>query len=163
MTQKTNTGDICCPRFDPAPWEEAINVWEAKKFIKASVRTIFYMPLNFGSVIRKLDAQLRKAGKNLSDNVCLSDHTSQWNMDIYVSVDEDIAGLKTVELSGTFLSKVYEGSFKETRSWCSNFEAFAKNKGYKTIRMFMWYTTCPKCAKKYRKNYVVIIAQVEKA
>jgi len=24
----------------------------------------------------------------------------------------------------------------------------------------MWYTTCPKCAKKYGKNYVVIIAEV---
>jgi hypothetical protein len=24
----------------------------------------------------------------------------------------------------------------------------------------MWYTTCPKCAQKYGKNYVVIIAQV---
>jgi hypothetical protein len=27
------------------------------------------------------------------------------------------------------------------------------------LRMYQWYTTCPKCAKKYGKNYVVIIAQ----
>jgi len=25
----------------------------------------------------------------------------------------------------------------------------------------MWYTTCPKCAKVYGKNYVVTIAEVE--
>ncbi|WP_369688185.1 hydrolase [Anaerophaga thermohalophila] len=23
----------------------------------------------------------------------------------------------------------------------------------------MWYTTCPKCAKKYGKNYVAIVGQ----
>ncbi len=27
-------------------------------------------------------------------------------------------------------------------------------------RNFNYYTTCPKCAKKYGKNYVVILAQV---
>jgi hypothetical protein len=25
---------------------------------------------------------------------------------------------------------------------------------------YMWYTTCPKCAKKYGKNYVVVVGQV---
>ena len=27
-------------------------------------------------------------------------------------------------------------------------------------KMLEWYTTCPKCAKAYGKNYVVIIAEV---
>jgi hypothetical protein len=26
--------------------------------------------------------------------------------------------------------------------------------------MYFFYTTCPKCAKKYGKNYVVILAQI---
>ena len=163
MTQKTKENDICCPRFDPELWDEIITVWEGKKFIKAKVCTVFYMPLNFGSVMRKLDSQLRKAGKSLGDSICLSDHTSKWNMDIYLSVDEIIPGLETVDMSGTFLSKVYEGHFKETGAWRSDFETFSKGKGYKAIKSYMWYTTCPKCAKKYGKNYVVIIAKVEKA
>jgi hypothetical protein len=28
--------------------------------------------------------------------------------------------------------------------------------------MYMWYTTCPKCAKVYGKNYVVILAKTIK-
>ena len=28
-------------------------------------------------------------------------------------------------------------------------------------KMYMWYTTCPGCAKKYGKNYVVIISEVK--
>jgi hypothetical protein len=59
------------------------------------------------------------------------------------------------------LSKVYEGPFKDTKKWCDDFEAYAKEQGYEIKKWFMWYTTCPKCAKKYGKNYVVIIAEIE--
>jgi hypothetical protein len=34
-------------------------------------------------------------------------------------------------------------------------------KSYKIKKWYMWYTTCPKCAKKYGKNYVVVIAEIE--
>jgi len=37
---------------------------------------------------------------------------------------------------------------------------FVKRKGKVLQRMFFFYTTCPKCAKKWGKNYVVILAQV---
>jgi len=29
----------------------------------------------------------------------------------------------------------------------------------KIEKMYMWYTTCPECAKKYGKNYIVKIAK----
>jgi hypothetical protein len=28
-------------------------------------------------------------------------------------------------------------------------------------KWYMWYTTCPKCAKKYGKNYVAILAETD--
>jgi len=28
-------------------------------------------------------------------------------------------------------------------------------------KQYMWYTTCPKCAQKWGKNYVVIVGQIE--
>jgi len=39
--------------------------------------------------------------------------------------------------------------------------SIAKTNGFTIKKWYMWYTTCPKCAKKYGKNYVVIICQVE--
>ena len=30
------------------------------------------------------------------------------------------------------------------------------------FKTFMWYTTCPKYAKKYGNNYVVFVAEIEK-
>lgn len=150
----------CCPRFDPKPWDGTLFEWNNKKFIKETVSTLFHMPLNFGGVMKKLDEKVREAHASIPDGVCLSDHTSKWNMNVYLAVDKEIPGAEIMTLSGRFLSKVYEGPFQDTGKWCKDFEQFASNKGVAIAKWYMWYTTCPKCAKKYGKNYVVIIALI---
>jgi len=162
MTQKSNENDICCPEFDPIPWEGKVFDWKNKKFIKDNVFTIFYMPVNFGGVMRKLDKKVRDANAEITDWMGLSDHTSKWNMDIYLAVDKEIPGAQNTTMSGTFVSKVYEGPFSDTGKWHKNFEAWSNSQGHKTGKIYMWYTTCPKCAKKYGKNYVVIVAETKK-
>ena len=151
----------CCPKFDPAPWNEQIHDWSVKKFIKAPVKTFFFMPINFGGVIKKLNEIVDKADATTPDWMFLSHHISKFKMDLYLAVDKNVPGAENVTLTGTFLSKVYEGNFKDTGKWMQDFEAYAKGRNYKIDQLFMWYTTCPKCAKKYGKNYVVIIARVE--
>jgi len=81
--------------------------------------------------------------------------------DICLSVDKGIPGLENVTLSGKFFSKVYEGDFKETGNWYKDFESLVNSKGMSIKKWFMRYTTCPKCAKKYGRNYVVVIGRVE--
>jgi hypothetical protein len=161
MTTEQNMDSICCPEFDPAPWDDKIIEWDQKAFIKSKVCTLFYMPLNFGSVMKKLDKKVKQAGAQMTDYLCLSDHTSQWNMDLYLAVDKVVPGIANTTLSGKYYSKVYEGPFKDTGKWCKDYENIAKSKGLAVKKWYMWYTTCPKCAKKYGKNYVVIISQVE--
>lgn len=148
---------VCCPKFDPAPWDEKIFQWQGKRFIKDRVFTFFYMPVTFGKVMRALDEKVRKSGAMMPDRLCLSDHTSKWNMDVYLSVDREIPGVENITISGDFLSKVYEGPFKDTGKWCRDFEGYAERRNLKINKWYMWYTTCPKCAKEYGKNYVVII------
>jgi len=76
-------------------------------------------------------------------------------------VDKEVQGAKNITLSGKYLSKVYEGDFRDTKKWCDDFETWVKEKNSKVKKWYMWYTTCPKCAKKYGNNYVVIIGEVE--
>lgn len=159
MEKQNNTE--CCPKFDPAPWDEKVLEWSDKNFIKDKVYTFFYMPLNFGQVVRRMTAKIDAAGANALDWMSLSDHTSKWNMDLYVAVDNEVPGAENVTLSGRFLSKVYEGDFKDTGKWCKDFEKYAKEKGYTVEKWYMWYTTCPTCAKKYGKNYVVVIGKIK--
>ena len=151
----------CCPKFNPTPWDGRIIRMENKKFIKDKVFSIFYIPINFGQVMKRLDSKVKKAGASVPNFLCLSDHTSKWKMDVYLAVDREVADAENVTMSGKFLSKVYEGEFKDTKKWCDDFEKYAKEKGFSIGKMYKWYTTCPKCAKKYGKNYVVIMGKVE--
>jgi hypothetical protein len=154
------TGFECCPPFDPEKWQEKTFEWKEKKFIKDQVFTLFYMPLNFGRVMRRLDKKVRQADLAMPDYLCLSDHTSKWNMDVLLAVDKEVPNANNTTLSGKFISKVYEGDFKETDSWSKDFENYVKGMNQEIRKWYMWYTTCPRCAKKYGKNYVAILGEV---
>jgi hypothetical protein len=161
MKKTETTLQECCPPFDPEPWDDITQEWDNKLFVKEKVCTFFYIPLNFGRKMRMLDRMVRKAGGTFSDNLCLSDHTSKWNMDVYLGVEREIPGLRNTTLSGKYYSRVYEGPVNETGKWCTDFERAAAERGMKIEKWYMWYTTCPECARKYGKNYTVIVCQVE--
>lgn len=160
MTTQANSDSICCPEFNPEPWDDKIHEWKDKKFVKTRVRTLFYMPVNFGRVMKRLDQKIRAAGVAIPDQLGLSDHTSKWNMDIYLAVNKDVPELENTTLSGKFYSKVYEGPYQNTGKWTEDYKNIVKSKGFDIRKWYMWYTTCPKCAKKYGKNYVAIISKV---
>lgn len=162
MKQEEYDKTICCPEFDPTLWDEKIFEWSDKKFIRVSVFTFFYMPIAFGKAMKRLDETITQANAENPQAMCLSDHTSIWNMDLYLAVDKEIPNAQNTTLSGTFVSKVYEGSFNETGKWQKDFTVWHSTQGHKIVKQFMWYTTCPKCAKKYGKNYVVILAEIDK-
>ncbi len=161
MSSPQPTG--CCPPFDPVPWEDRTFAWNDKRFIRDRVRTLFYIPLNFGQVIRRMMARVDRAGAAVPDWLCLADHISRWSMDLYLAVDREVEGAEPAALSGEYYSRVYEGDYQETANWCADYEKQAAAKGVTVKKLYMWYTTCPKCAKKYGKNYVVILAEVAKA
>ncbi len=148
--------ESCCPQFDPTLWDNKKFHWDSKLFLKGNVRTLWFVPVNFGFVMRRMHDTVEKAGARVVEWMCLSHHVSKWRMDVYLAVDKEIPGADHVSLSGEFFSKVYEGNFKETGAWCKDFE----NAGIKFSNTYMWYTTCPKCAKAYGKNYVVMIGKV---
>lgn len=79
---------------------------------------------------------------------------------MYLAVDREVSDAENVTLTGKYFSKVYEGDFKDIGTWEKDFENFTKSKGIAIKKTYMWYTTCPKCAKKYGKNYVVIVGQI---
>jgi hypothetical protein len=156
--QKQN--EECCPRFNPEQWDNKILEWDNKRFIKDKVRSFMFIPLNFGQVMKRLDSKIRNADAETQDYMCLSDHTPKWKMNVYCAVDKEVPGAENITLSGKFLTKVYEGNFKQTGEWCKDFKDFAKSKSLTVKKWYMWYTTCPKCAKKYGGNYVVVVGQV---
>ena len=152
----------CCQKFDPEPWDGKVLEWDGKLFLKGSVFCLFYMPINFGSVISRLLTKAHAAVAKIEGGPCLSDHTSPFNMDIYVPCSKEVAGEKSARLSGKFLCKIYEGDFQKTGEWCKEFQMYAKGREIAIGKLYMWYTTCPKCAKKWGKNYVGVFGEIKK-
>lgn len=38
---------VCCPKFDPKPWEKRFVSFDDQYFMKVKVRTFNHIPLNF--------------------------------------------------------------------------------------------------------------------
>lgn len=156
-----STQEVHCPLLDPAEWDRQILEWKDKRLIKAHVRTVLFAPVDFGEVMQRLSEKIAAEGATSPDELCPSDHTSESDMDIYFATDREIPDADNVLLSGRFLSKVYEGPFSDTGKRMSESNAYADEEGLQVKKLYMWYATCPDCAKKYGKNYVVVVAQVQ--
>ena len=150
----------CCPRFDPEPWDEKEQAWNEKKFVKDRVRAFLHIPLNFGSVMKRNVEQIDSAGAKADDMIVLADDNSLWGADVYIGVTKDVPGADNVTISGTFLSKAFDGPYSHVRKWIEETKKYVAGQGKEMKKLYCYYTTCPKCAKKYGKNYVVILAEV---
>ena len=153
--------DECCPPFNPSPWDDKTVTWESKRFVKDGVVSFLHIPLNFGAVMKRNVAAIAAAAASCESMVILSDENSLWGADVYIEVAKDIPGARMATLSGTFVSKVFEGPYKNMRHWIGEMKAFVTGTGKHFSKLYFYYTTCPKCAKKYGKNYVVLLAQID--
>ena len=160
-TDSTPQEDECCAPFLPTLWDGKTFEWDHKKFIKNKVFTLFYMPVNFGAVMMRSSAAIEKSGSKILDEMWLAEHTSLWNIYLYTAVDKEVADSENIAMSGKYISKVYEGAFKEVGAWDNDFKHYVKESGNTLLKTYQWYTTCPKCAKKYGKNYVVFVGQIQ--
>ena len=150
----------CCPPFNPEPWDGKEITFSDRLCVKDRVRSFFHVPLNFGTVIKRNVALIEKAGAIWENRLVLSDENSLWGADVYLPVDKEVADAQLARLNCTFLCRVFEGPYSKIGKWIKKLMADLKSKGKEAKRLLFYYTTCPKCAKKYGKNYVVIMAEV---
>ena len=150
----------CCPRFNPEPWDEKEITWQDKIFLKDRVKSFFHIPLNFGRIMVKNMGKIVEADALAPEPVLLSDENSLWGADIYIAVSKEIPQVRMEKISGTFLTKVFEGHYRDACKWARQMKEYVKSKDRDLKKLYFFYTTCPKCAKHYGKNYVVMVAQV---
>lgn len=157
----THNSEECCPRFDPEPWDNKQITWQNKRFMQDRVTSLFHIPLNYGAVMARNLSALRAAAAATETRVILTDENSLWGADVYFEAGKDVPGSKMTSLSGTFLTKVFEGPFRNMPQWIEGMNAHVAAQGKLPRKLYFYYTTCPNCAKKYGKNYVVILAEVD--
>lgn len=152
----------CCPRFKPEGWDEQELHFKDKLFVKAKTRSIFHIPINMGSVFPKTISAIENVkAKDENDYIVLSYDPSAWTGEHYFSVNKTVPGQEMVHMTGDYLTKVFEGPYKNAPKWEKEMEIFVKSKGKHVKKTYFFYTTCPKCAKYYGKNYMVAVSEVE--
>ena len=154
----------CCPRFNPEGWDNQELHFKDKLFIKATTRSIFHIPLNMGSVYPATFKAIEKANaQNMDQFIVLSHDPSAWRGEHYFSVTRDVPGQEMVRMTGDYITGVFEGPYRKVPVWEKEMQAVAKTKGKRALKTYFFYTTCPKCAKLYGKNYIVAVSEVQKA
>jgi len=150
----------CCEIFNPEPWWEKEITWKDKLFVKDHVTSFMHIPLNFGQKVVKNMKLIELAGAKTEHQLMLTDEKSLWGADIFINVVKDVANVQMTTISGTFLTKVFEGKFQDAGKWVMEMKEYVKSKSKESKKIYFFYTTCPKCAKVYGKNYVVLLAQI---
>ncbi|MBL0170511.1 MAG: hypothetical protein IPP90_07205 [Gemmatimonadaceae bacterium] len=159
-TNYDNTETGCCARLDVAKWNEREFQWTNKLFLKDHVRAVMHVPLNMGSVMARDQKVIEAAAAYPEDPLWLSDEVSPWGSDMYVAVNHPVPDADMVPLSGHYLTKVFEGPYRDVGKWLKEMDAYVSAKGYHTKRHLFYYATCPKCAKQFGTNQVVLFSEV---
>lgn len=155
----------CCPKFDPEPWDGKTREWKDKPFLTRTIPQLFHMPLPgvMGRAIGSMWAEAEKAGiaPNEEDFLLLAHDPSPWRSELFMAVTGMKPGADDAcTLSGTFVSKAFDGPYQNIPKYIAEAEAFLKTQGRTAKKWYFYYTTCPKCAKKYGHNWIVALAEV---
>jgi hypothetical protein len=152
----------CCPRFNPEGWNGQDLHFADKLFVRAQTRSLFHIPINMGRVFKRVSSAIQAAGaQSDTQYIVLSHDLSPWSSEHYFAVAKDVPGEETCRLSGDFVTKVFEGPYGNAPKWERELENSVKARGQRLEKVYFFYTTCPRCAKHYGKNYVVGVAQVQ--
>jgi len=151
---------LCCKMFNSSSWNEKEITWNNKLFVKDRVRSVLHVPLNFRQVIDRTMKRLQLSGAKNTDDLILSDENSLWGADVYIAVDREIPGAAMTKLSGRFMTKVFNGPYSNMKGYIEEMRVFVGSKNKEIKKMYFFYTTCPRCAKVYGTNYIVIFAQI---
>jgi hypothetical protein len=154
-TNQNETG--CCPVPNIAEWDQKEMVFEDRHFVRMYTKSFLYMPLNMGKVMTALHEAVEKAGAGLpvEQAMLLSRDLSPWRAEQLYSVVKPIDGMDNVTLNGTFTTRVFEGPYKDAGQWHKVMQGYTNDPS----KIYFFYTTCPKCAKHYGKNYTIGLAE----
>lgn len=156
--------DVCCPPFDPEQWDNKVHVWNNKLFLKDVVPQLFHLPLS-GTCKKAITRMWKKADEagaapDPKDFMVLAYDPSPFKGELYMTINKEVPGGDTVAFSGNYVSKVFEGPYNKIPTYAEYMKAYLSTGERVMKKLYVYFPLCPKCAKKYGHNYIVLLAQV---
>lgn len=116
-----------------------------------------------GKKIEKMMQLAENSGKteiNKADTLVLFRDSSAFRSEIYLSVTGIVVDADNVAISGTFVSKVFTGSYDAIPTFIKQANEYLTHQWKVATDYYVHYAYCPKCAEKYTNNYILIFAQI---
>ncbi len=147
-------------KFNPKKYDRKKVTWKNKLFIKDTTFSLFHIPLNLEKTIEKSVRKLKDSNAALKEIMVLVDENSAFHSNVYVNSKKAIKGIKDVKVSGTFLTRVFRGSYKNRKKWIKEMEEYVRLEGQEIKQMYFYYVPCPKLEGKVEDSYLVIFAEI---
>jgi hypothetical protein len=157
--------EACCPKIDPKRWDKKSHNWKNKLFIKEWIPTLFHTP--FPPMIEwKMTKMWNAAEKakaippDTEDILILFFDPHAFKSEIYLTVAKEVPGAENIKISGTFMSRVFDGPYNDIPKFMKEMDKYLVSKGKKSKKYYVHYAYCPGCAKRYKHNYMILFAEV---
>jgi len=158
----------CCPEFNPEKWDKKTFNWDEKQFIKESIPTLFHIP--FPPMIGKkltgmmnLATSVDKIYSKKDEILVLFQDPGAFRSNIYISVTGDVPGANNVKIPGKIIARVYDGPYNAVPKFIKDMNIYLETEGKKIPKddeYYIHYAYCPKCAKKYGHQYMILFARI---
>lgn len=160
-----STSDECCPLFHPERWDEKTHNWESKKFVVDSIPTLFHIPYPpmIGKKIARMSKMADESNTMSADKeevLVLFHDPSAFKSEIYLSVTGEVPNENNVTISGTFVSKVFDGSYNAIPKFIKQMNEYLAETNKKAKDYYVHYAYCPVCMKKFGHNYMILFAEI---
>lgn len=157
--------ETCCPKLNIKKWDGKTHTWKNKLFLKESIPTLFHTPFPpmIGRKITKMWKEAEKQNANITKKdevLILFSDPSPFKSNIYLSVIKKVDGANNTSLSGSFISKVYDGPYNNIPKFIKQINRYLGKIGKSAKDYYVHYAYCPKCAAKFKKNHIILFAQV---
>lgn len=158
----------CCPEFKPGKWDKKSFNWEEKQFIKESIPTFFHIPFPpmIGKKITRmmnLATSADKIDSKKDEVLVLFQDPGVFRSNVYISVTGAVPGANNAKIPGNFIARVYDGPYNAVPKFIKDMNMFLETEGKKIPRddeYYIHYAYCPKCAKKYGHQYMILFARI---
>jgi hypothetical protein len=100
------------------------------------------------------------AAPDMKDFLLLAYDPTPFKSEFFMTVTKEVPGAENFKLSGTFVSKVFDGPYRAVPRWVRELDVYLRSQGQAAGKYYFYFTYCPKCAKSYGHNYCVAFAQV---
>lgn len=159
-TTTNETGCCALPNIDG--WQRTVVEFDNRHFIRLFTRSMMFVPLNMDEIMTELQEIAEKAGVTMppEETMTLSRDLTPWRAEHLYAVSKPVPDADNVVLDGKFASIVFEGDYMKAKEWFDDMVEYSLELGHKSDEIYFFYTTCPKCAEHYGKNYVVGLAKL---